>query len=125
MFRLLLGLWCVPVAPCFVNERTRLQRASRILFHFFNAGCDPPRLLRCLLFQPFCAPSPSIDGLPIRDSDLCYVILHSSGFRGIWVWHIKNRRSTTLKLVKSIRIILFRIRRGTIHSIQTFLTFQK
>jgi len=55
--------------------------------------------------------------------DFCHVILRGSRFRGTWAWLIKNRRATTLKLVKPIFDGRHRKSRVTVHSIQALFDF--
>ena len=66
---------------------------------------------------------PSIDGLLIRDRGFFHVILCGSRFRGTWAWLIKNRLTTTLKLVKLIFDVRHRRRRVTVQSIQALFDF--
>ncbi|XKL63430.1 hypothetical protein PGB90_005794 [Kerria lacca] len=55
--------------------------------------------------------------------DVCHVILCGSRFRGTRAWLIKNRRATTLKLVKPIFDSLHRRRRVIVHIIQALFDF--
>jgi len=98
------------------SEHPSLRQLSHA--QHFNAGYDPRGLLTCLLSQ--LSRVSSIGGLPIRDRGFWHLILRGSLFRGTWARLVKNRRATTLKLVKPI---FEKRRRVTIHTIQALFDF--
>jgi hypothetical protein len=110
-----------------VSQLCLLSRVSKHGTHCADCflmpkiSCRSFEMPRCLLFQ--LSRAPSIDDLPIRDHGFFHVILHGSYFRGTWAWLIKNRRVTTLKLVKPIFDSHHRRRRVTVHSIQALFDF--
>lgn len=55
--------------------------------------------------------------------NFCHVILSGSPFQTTWVWLIKNRDVTTLKLVKPIIDGRHRMRRVTVYSVQALFDF--
>jgi len=58
-----------------------------------------------------------------RVVDFVHVILRGSRFRGTWAWLIKNRRATTLKLVKPIFDGRHRRKRVTVQGSQALFDF--